>query len=155
MQEQRRKFLKILTAVIGLMITGTGSVLRPVFAFTERNKPAFTSDNQDTALENLFPGQTITASDAIDIGVHDLVENGAVVPVKINTGLAGVDSISIFVEKNPNPLIAHFKLNPRCQAFIATRIKINEPSNLMAVVQSDGKLYSATKFVEVIEGGCS
>lgn len=154
MQKQRRIFLRILAAVSGLMITGIGSVFRPVLAFTERNKLAFTTNNQNTALENLFPGQTITTSDAIDISVHDLVENGAVVPVKINTGLTGVESISILVEKNPNPLIAQFKLNPRCQAFIATRIKVQQPSIITAVIQSEGKLFSATKFVEVIEGGC-
>ena len=141
-------------AFSSLMLTGLGVILKPVFAFADRNKPAFTEADQTRAIAALFPEQTITPSEAIDIGVHDLVENGAVVPVKINTDLTGVASITIFVEKNPNPLIAHFKLNPRCQAFIATRIKVNEPSNITAVVHSNGKLFSAVKFVEVIEGGC-
>ena len=93
-------------------------------------------------------------SDAIKIGVHEVIENGAVVPVKIDTDLPAVQSISIFVEHNPNPLIAHFDLSPECKGFIATRIKMNQPSDIIAIVQSDGKLYSKRKFVEVVEGGC-
>ena len=98
---------------------------------------------------------SIEESKQITIGVHDLVENGAVVPVKINSDLPGVTSISIVVEKNPNPLIAHFELSPKCRAFVATRIKVGAPSELVAIVKSNGKLYKASKYVEVVEGGCS
>ena len=109
----------------------------------------------DVALEKLFPGMSIADSDQITIGVHDLVENGAVVPVKINSDLPDVSSISIVVEKNPNPLIAHFELSPRCRAFVATRIKVGAPSELVAIVKSKGQLYKTSKYVEVVEGGCS
>lgn len=151
---QRRHFIKLLAGTGAVMISGLDLLLRPLLAVTARNKPAFSTGKLDEAMLQLFNGEPITASDAITIGVHDLVENGAVVPVKINSSLPDVDSISIFVEKNPNPLIAHFKLNPRCEAFVATRIKIQFPSDLMAVVRSGGKLYKTTKFVEVVEGGC-
>lgn len=151
---QRRYFIKLLAGTGAVMMSGLDLLLRPLLAVTARNKPAFSAGKLDEAMLQLFNGEPITASDAIAIGVHDLVENGAVVPVKINSNLPDVDSISIFVEKNPNPLIAHFKLNPRCEAFVATRIKIQFPSDLMAVVRSGGKLYKTTKFVEVVEGGC-
>ncbi|MCK5104042.1 MAG: hypothetical protein KAR17_14555, partial [Cyclobacteriaceae bacterium] len=96
----------------------------------------------------------VTPSDAITIGVHDLVENGSVVPLKIKTDLPNVESITILVEKNPNPMIANFNLAPACTGFIATRIKVAEPSYITAIVKSEGKLFSTKKFVEVIEGGC-
>lgn len=152
---RRREFIKLLTGAGAVFLSGIGVILRPVLAMTERNKPAFSAVKQPEALQSLFPGENITPSQDIDVGVHGLVENGAVVPVKINTSLPAVESISIFVEKNPNPLIAHFKLNPRCEAFIATRIKMQNPSQLTAVVRSQGKLYSAGKFVEVVDGGCA
>ena len=76
------------------------------------------------------------------------------VPVSIETSLPGVSSISVLADKNPNPLIARFNLTPPCQGFIATRLKVAEPSNIVAVVESDGKLYSARKFIEVVAGGC-
>ena len=151
---QRRHFIKLLAGVGAVMMGGLELLLRPLSAMADRNKPAFSANNLEEAVQQLFAGEPITPSDAIDIGVHDLVENGAVVPVKINSSLPDVDRISIFVEKNPNPLIAQFKLNPRCEAFVATRIKMQFPSDLMAVVRSGGKLYKATKFVEVVEGGC-
>ncbi|MDX1519543.1 MAG: thiosulfate oxidation carrier protein SoxY [Gammaproteobacteria bacterium] len=154
MLNHRRRFLKSLAALTGLLLAGTSTVLRAALAASGRNKPAFTSDEQSAAIEKLFPGQTLLPSDAIDIQVHDLVENGAVVPVEINTRMESAESITILVEKNPNPLIAHFRLGPRCQPRVATRIKVNEPSNITAVVKANGKLFSAVKFVEVIEGGC-
>ena len=86
--------------------------------------------------------------------MHDLVENGAVVPIKVNTDLPNVVSITILVEKNPNPLIANFNLTPACAGFVATRIKVGEPSNITTVVKSNDKLFSKSKFVEVVEGGC-
>lgn len=154
MQTQRRNLIKLITIGSAVLLSGIDSVFRLAYAITSRNKPAFTANQQQEAIDKLYAGETITPSDTIEIGVHDVVENGAVVPISINTDLAGVTSISIFVEKNPNPLIAHFNLNPRCQAFVATRIKMNEPSNILIVVRSDSVLYSTTKFVEVIEGGC-
>ncbi len=146
----RRVFLKTLLAY-----TGLGALLKPVFAWAEWNIDAFSADSETGALAAFFPGRKITSSNAIIIGVHDVVENGAVVPIKVNTELPSVLSITILVEKNPNPLIAHFDLSPECKGFIATRIKIGEPSDVVAVVQSDGQLYATRKFVEVVEGGCN
>jgi len=150
MTHTRRHFLKVLLAGTA-MLTG---LVRPILALAARNREAFSADSEADALAAFFPGETITPSDAIEIDVHSLVENGAVVPVKINSELPSVSSISILVEKNPNPLIASFNLAPECRAFIATRIKMDQPSDIVAVVRSENKLFSTRKFVEVVEGGC-
>jgi sulfur-oxidizing protein SoxY len=146
---KRRKLVKYIISVPVL-----GTLLRSAAALAEWNVEAFAAETEKHALDVFFPGREIIASDAIKIGVHELIENGAVVPLKIETDLPAVQSISIFVEKNPNPLIAHFDLSPECKGFIATRIKVGQPSDIMAIVQSEGKLYSKRKFVEVVEGGC-
>lgn len=130
------------------------SVLKSTAVLANWNIEAFTKTTEKAALESFFPGREITQSDAITIDVHELVENGAVVPVKIKAELAGVSGISILVEHNPNPLIAHFDLSPACRPFVATRIKIGDPSDILVVVEAEGKLYSRRKFVEVVEGGC-
>lgn len=150
MNHPRRHFLKVLLAGTAVL---TGLV-RPILALATRNREAFRADSEADALAAFFPGETITTSDAIEIDVHSLVENGAVVPVKINSELPSVSSITILVEKNPNPLIASFNLAPECKAFIATRIKMDQPSDIVAVVRSENKLFSTRKFVEVVEGGC-
>lgn len=149
MNRHRRNFIKTVLALPALSF-----FLKPLLALAEWNSDAFSADNAPSALAQLFPGREIIPHDKIAIGVESLVENGAVVPVKVNTDLPKVASITILVEKNPNPLIAHFELSPECKGFIATRIKVAEPSNITAVVQSAGKLYSASQFVEVVEGGC-
>lgn len=150
----RRLFLKGSMIAMTAIITGLYSLLKPLTVFAARNQPAFSAGTEAEAIAAFFPGEQITASDSIVIGVHDVVENGAVVPVEISTKLPAVESITILVEKNPNPLIASFNLGPECTGRIATRIKVAEPSDIIAIIKSQGKLYSARKFVEVIAGGC-
>ena len=76
------------------------------------------------------------------------------VPVKIKTDLKMVKSITIFADKNPNPLIANFDLTPACIGFVSTRIKVSEPSNVIVIVNANDALYMAKKFVIVHENGC-
>ncbi len=154
MKITRRNFISRLLSGSTFILASVGGLLKPLFAFANLNVDAFSAETEVDALAEFFPGLEVTPSDAITIGVHDLVENGAVVPVKVKTDLPNVESITILVEKNPNPLIANFNLSPVCAGFIATRIKVGEPSTITAIVKSDGKLFSTKKFVEVIEGGC-
>ncbi|MFT5131903.1 MAG: sulfur-oxidizing protein SoxY [Gammaproteobacteria bacterium] len=146
---KRRQLVKFFIALPIL-----GGLLKSVAARAEWNVDAFAAETEAEALNIIFPGREVISSDAIRIGVHDLVENGAVVPVKIECDLPAVSSISILVEKNPNALVAHFDLSPECKAFVATRIKVGAPSDIIAVVQSEGKLYSKRQFVTVVDGGC-
>ena len=145
----RRQLVKYIIAFPVL-----GNLLRSAAALAEWNVDAFAAGTEREALDVFFPNREIIPTEAIKISVHDVIENGAVVPIKIETGLPAVQSISILVERNPNPLIAHFDLSPECKGFIATRIKVGQPSDIIAIVQSEGKLYSKRKFVEVVEGGC-
>ncbi len=154
MEMTRRNFMSQLLSGATIILVGAGSLLKPILAFADWNVGAFSAETEVDALAEFFPGLEVTPSDAITIGVHDLVENGSVVPLKIQTDLPNVESITIMVEKNPNPMIANFNLSPACTGFIATRIKVGEPSYITAIVKSEGKLFSTKKFVEVIEGGC-
>lgn len=147
----KRRFLLRLLPLAG----GIALLFRPLLAAAGWNTTAFMATTEKDALDALFPGTAIEPSGAIRIETHDVVENGAYVPVQIESTLPDVDLISIVVERNPNPLIAQFELSPRCRAFVATRIKVGEPSDVAAVVRSRGRLFSARRFVEVVEGGCS
>ncbi len=135
-----------------MLITGW---LKPISAFAKSNKAAFNANSLDKAIAAYFPGQEIQKSERITIGVYPVVENGAVVPIKINTDLPQVESMTIFVDKNPNPLIANFNLSPVCVGFISTRIKVQQDSNIIAMVKSNGVLFSTSTFIEVHEGGCA
>lgn len=133
---------------------GVTALLKPFSVRAGWNAGAFAAKTEHEALSAFFPGKQITPSDSITISVNDLVENGAVVPIRITTDIPAVQSITILVEKNPNPLVADFELSPECTGFVATRIKVAEPSDIIAIVRSEEGVYSARKFVKVVEGGC-
>ncbi len=147
----RRKFLKILTSTVAIFASG---LVTPIKAFAEWNQVAFSAKDFNTAINAYFPKQKIHESNQIKIEVYDEVENGAVVPVKVETSLQNVKTITIFADKNPNPLIANFDLSPNCIGFVSTRIKVSEPSNIIVVIDSNEMLYMTKKFIIVHENGC-
>jgi sulfur-oxidizing protein SoxY len=147
----RRKFLKILTSTAAIFAS---SLVTPIKAFAEWNQVAFSAKDFNTAINAYFPKQKIHESNQIKIEVYDEVENGAVVPVKVETSLQNVKTITIFADKNPNPLIANFDLSPNCIGFVSTRIKVSEPSNIIVVIDSNEMLYMTKKFIIVHENGC-
>ena len=73
---------------------------------------------------------------------------------EIKTDLKKVKTITIFAEKNPNPLIANFNLWPNCIGFVSTRIKVSEPSNIIVIVNANENLFMTKKFITVHENGC-
>jgi sulfur-oxidizing protein SoxY len=129
-------------------------LVKPFSVFAKWNQEAFDATDFKTAINSYFPNHEIEKTDKISIGVHPVIENGAVVPVKIKTEISNVESITIFVVKNPTPLIANFDLFPGCLATVSTRIKMENPSNIIVIVKADNRLYSTKTFVEVHEGGC-
>lgn len=138
-----------------LLAAGFALLFAPWRAWAGENRAAFSATRFDVALSEHLAGRTARHSEEIVIRVEPLVENGAVVPIKIHTDLTEVRRIAIFVEKNPNPLIASFDMGAGCKGFIATRIKIGTPSNVVAVVETNTDAYRKDTFVEVVEGGCT
>lgn len=49
-------------------------------------------------------------SDKIFIKAPDIAENRAVVPITIQADLPNVESISLLVDENQNPLAAHYQV---------------------------------------------
>ena len=147
----RRDTLKYLASGSIVLVSG---ILKPLTALAKWNDAAFSAVDFDEAIAAYFPGKEIKESEQISIGVHAVVENGAVVPIKVKTDLPNIESITIFVDKNPNPLIANFDLFPGGVGFISTRIKIQQASNIIVTVKSDGEIFSTSTFIEVHEGGC-
>src|SRR3990172_10862683 len=131
MDKHRRSFIKRGLSLLAVLTTGIMGLLQPLLAVDERKSKAFAAETEKDALDELFPGQRIETTDDIHIDAHDVIENGAVVPLSITTKLPAAESITILVEKNPNPFIAKFNLGPGCSGFIATRIKVAQPSDII------------------------
>jgi len=99
-------------------------------------------------------GGTAADSKEISITSPDIAENGAVVPIAVTSKLPKTQEIYILVEKNPAPLTAAFTIPEGTEAFVSTRVKMGQSTNVVAVVKADGKLYSTTKETKVTLGGC-
>jgi sulfur-oxidizing protein SoxY len=154
MNDIRRKFLKSAVGLGGIAAAiGTG-LLMPQRAFSAYLEDAFAATEVSAALIAAEGSDQHTPSDEIKLKAPDIAENGAVVPITVSSTLPDIESISIIATKNPSPLAASFKLSSMSEGYVSTRIKMGKTSNVVAVVKSGGKLYSATQEVKVTIGGC-
>ena len=145
----RRTILKSSVALATVATFLSSTIARaawPKLAYEQESLPA--------ALNQLYGSADAAESEQISLKIPEIAENGAVVPVQVKTTLKDVKSISLFVDKNPNPLVARFKMGSTQQGVINTRIKMGHSSDVIAVVQSGNKLFKNKRFVKVTIGGC-
>lgn len=154
MMIQRRLILKGTLTTAAISIAVSCGLLYPKQVLAVWNKKAFTANNLQTAIKTTLGSDLTQASDQIDINAPDIAENGAVVPITVTSSLNNVSSITLLSEKNATPLVAKFDLDKDTQAFISTRIKMGETSNVIAIVTAGEKNFSARKEVKVTIGGC-
>lgn len=152
--QQRRLFLKtaLTTSTVGLAITA--GLLTPSVLLAEWPADAFKAKKVPEAIKNLYKEDASTESDKITIDSPDVAENGAVVPVKIETSLDNVEKIALLVSENSTPLTASFELQPTVKGMISIRAKVGKSGDLIAIVKSNGKLFTAKKAIKVTLGGC-
>ena len=148
----------ILQGALTVALVGLGNVpfgFAPAFAAANDKYPedAFKAKGDADAIKSLY-GKTAEASDKVKLDAPEIAENGAVVPISVSTTLSDVTSISILVAENPNALAASYKIPTGTMPTVANRLKMAKTSNVIAVVEAGGKLYSATKEVKVTVGGC-
>lgn len=150
----RRRFFRCLAG--GLAILGSGRNViansKPVPPSPDPGVPV--AGDYALALATALRGQTWRPSDAVRMEVPQLAENGAIVPVTVESLLPETRRILLFAEKNPGPLLAEFELEHGADAYVSLRLKLNESGQVLALVESDGQWYGATAFVRVMVGGC-
>jgi len=150
---KRRTFLKGTVASGMLGVAASAGLLAPRMVLAAWPESAFGSKSTDGALDALFGTTNTAESGDIKIKAPDIAENGAVVPITISTGMAA-ETISVLIAKNPSPLACSYDLGGSTLGFVSTRVKMGKTSDLIAVIKSGGKLYSAKKTVKVTIGGC-
>src|SRR6202011_1352580 len=148
----------ILQGAGAVALIGLGNIafgLAPALAAANDKYPedAFKQKSEADAIKALY-GKTAEASDKVKLDAPEIAENGAVVPIGVSTTLADVTSISFLVSENPNALVASYKIPAGTLPSVANRLKMAKTSNVIAIVEAGGKLYSATKEVKVTVGGC-
>ena len=150
MEQTRRKFLVFAAAVAA---TAAGLLRAGATWAQSWNKAGFESKAVAEVMKSLGAAGAADSKD-IAITAPDIAENGAVVPIAVTSRIAGTESISIVAEKNPFPLAATFDIANGSEAYVSTRIKMGETSNVRAVVKAGGLYYTAAKEVKITIGGC-
>ena len=148
----------ILQGAASVALVGLGNLpfgLAPALAAANDKYPedAFKAKSDTDAITSLY-GKTAEPSDKVKLDAPEIAENGAVVPISVSSSLADVTSISILVADNPNALAASYKIPAGTLPSVANRLKMAKTTNVIAIVEAGGKLYSATKEVKVTVGGC-
>ncbi|MCA3029777.1 MAG: thiosulfate oxidation carrier protein SoxY [Rhodocyclaceae bacterium] len=155
MNMNRREVLKASggTTVMALMISA-GLLKAGDVAAQEWNKNAFEAKSLNDTVKALGGTAATESKDITFVNAPDIAENGAVVPVGVQSKIPKTEMIAILVEKNPNSLSAAFTIPDGTEATVSTRVKMGQTSNVHAVVKADGKFYYATKEIKVTLGGC-
>ena len=106
----------------------------------------------DSAMKELY-GTSNTTEAKVKLKAPSIAENGALVPIQVSTKLKG-KSVAIFQDANPESLVAVFTVPNNGIIDYKLRIKMAKTGTVKAVVNVDGKLYSASTLVKVTAGGC-
>ena len=154
MDHSRRRALKAGGGAGLLALLAAAGVLRPGELLAQDwNKAAFDMKSVPEALRALGAASP-AASDAILIKAPEIAENGAVVPVAVESRLPGTESITLLIDKNPQPLTAAFAIPAGTESSVSTRVKMAETADVYALVKADGKFYMAKKEIKITLGGC-
>jgi sulfur-oxidizing protein SoxY len=147
---------KVVRAGGGLFAFALGcGIVRPdaAWAADAWNKQAFSVKTLEDVVKALG-GSGATESVEVRLEAPDIAENGAVVPITIESQLPKTTAIALLVLKNPNALSSDFTIPDGTDPYISMRVKMAETGNVIALVRADTRFYYASKEVKVTLGGC-
>jgi sulfur-oxidizing protein SoxY len=111
-----------------------------------------TPDALDKVLADIGVGGA-TPSSGISLQLPDVAEDGTAVQMSFATTLPATRAL-LLVRRNRIPLVAEFEFPPGTLPFVATRIKMAEDSEVLVLVEAEGRWHSASRQVKVVVGGC-
>ncbi len=149
MAQSRRKFVRMLAVLPAL-----AAPWAPVLGKAKPKSPQRSKDGFGRLLAETLAGASWTETDKISLDVPDLAENGAIVPISVESRLPNTSRVLIFVEKNPKPLAARIHFRPGTDGFVSLRLKMNETSPILVIAESEGQFFGTQRFVRVMTGGC-
>ena len=132
----RKEFFNRISAS-SVFVFAFGALLPfPFRGWANWNQDAFHSRHYQKALESLYGSNVIEKTNNIKIQAPDVAENGASVPITVSTSIKGIETLSIFIENNPLPLIAYYNLRQYAIPNFSVRVKIAKSSPIHVVVKS-------------------
>lgn len=149
MPATRRAFIKQLAC-----LTTSAAALTIDKVMAEWNSQAFASGNFAERYADVVQQQRVIDSPAILLQLPAIAENGAVVPISVQSDLDNIDRLYIFVEKNPTPLAAEFEFSSDVALYVSARIKMAESSNVVVLARQGQQWLRNQQAVKVMVGGC-
>ena len=154
MNRVRRTALKASGSVALYTVLAALGLIKPGMSLAQqREEAAFSMTSLGDAMKSLG-AQRPTVSESVEIKAPTIAENGAVVPVLVESRLPGTESIMLLIEKNPTPLAATFPFPAGTDASVSTRVKMGQTSDVYALVRAQGRFYMKKQEVRVTLGGC-
>lgn len=154
MDEARRVVLRGAGATGMLAAALAAGLFKPERAIAASwNKAAFDSKSTVDALQSMGAANPQQTGDIV-IEAPQIAENGAVVPIEITSKVPGTTSLSVLVEKNPQPLAGQFQFMAGALPYVKVNVKMAESSLVRVIAEAGGKHYTATKEIKVTAGGC-
>lgn len=147
---QRREFIK--GAVAANLMLAVQFISPNAAANIDRE--VFSAKTADEAMKAILGDIEAEQSDKIIIKAPELAENGANVPIEINTDIEGAQRIVLVVVENPTPLAGEYIFGEGVPANIKTRCRIGKPSDVVVMVAAGDKIYTNKAYVKVTKGGC-
>jgi sulfur-oxidizing protein SoxY len=149
----RRVFLQRAIASGTLAVFGGAGLLRPdLSSAAEWPRLAFNATTVEQVLKTLYGTNVTAESTAIRLKAPRQAENGALVPIEVSSTLPGVASVAIVVDRNPRPLVGVMNFNG-AEPFLSLHIRMDETSNVRALVYSQDRLYTRQQLIRVTVSG--
>lgn len=150
----RRTFVRAAAGSVAVSTSMAVGLFVPRSAGAALPPQTFFAPSPAAAVEAVLGSAQSMPDPAVKLDVPGIADSADVVPVSVSTTLDNVESITIVAEKNPNPVIAFFRLDPALEPYVATRIRLAESGDVSALVMSGKTVHRATKNVEIGLPGC-
>ncbi len=146
----RRDFLQ---AGAALSLAFAAGVLKPADVFgADWDGKMFDARTVAEAIRTLG-GDVAVNSEEVRLSGPEMVNSGFVVPVDMESRIAGTDLMLVVVQKNPIPVTAAFRIPADTVPSISTRIKMGETSTVYGIARANGKFYVGSTMIKVRAGG--
>ncbi len=154
MNSLRRRLLRAGFTAGALAAALAAGLLTPLRVLAgEWPKAAFDDTDVEAAMRDAGIVDPAATEDIV-LKAPEIAENGAQVPIEVQSNIADTRVLYLFVDKNPQPMAGTFEFMGGAEPFISTRIKMGETSNLRVVAQAGGKYFMVAREIKVTIGGC-
>lgn len=147
---QRREFLSLTLGALALAVV-PASVRAEDF---RKLKPSvWSAHTVEDAIKAMYGTSTFERS-GVDLKTPDVAANGGAIPVDFSTKIKA-KTVALFQDANPEAAVAVYAVSEYDVTDYSVKIKMAKSGTVTVIVEGkDGKLYGATKTLDVALGGC-